>query len=324
MKKDITWNGENMNLKKYLEPYKKKYITYEELEKFLNIEYEEIYREITNLMNEEILIPVKNKKENGRYPSLPAKYRININNKKDELFFLHPKININYYLKHISEYQREREIILKIDNYLRNGDKKYIATRERAYEIFDNEKAFEKDKEVLKVLKNIKIDIKEDLYTFDSREPFYIFVFNNNIKKVLISENQTPFYNFYLLHKEGVTPFNAVIFGEGKKILRSFEFIYEYVPVNTIFYYWGDIDYDGVFILNKLIERYNKHNILPWEKGYKAMLNQKTKKSKERKLSIKTENSLIIQLLSIIREGKNIPQEAINYQLLKKLVSENV
>ncbi|AEX84673.1 hypothetical protein XO10_01460 [Marinitoga sp. 1135] len=318
------WNGENMNLKKYLESYKKKYITYEELEKISNNEYEEIYKKITNLMNKGILIPVKNKKENGRYPSLPAKYRININNKKDELFLLHPKINIDYYLNHINEYQKDREIILKIDNYLKNGDKKYVAMRERAYEIFDNEKAFERDREVLNVLRNIKINIKEDLYTFDSREPFYIFAFNNNIKKVLISENQTPFYNFYLLHQEGINPFDAVIFGEGKKILRSFEFIYEYVPVNTIFYYWGDIDYDGIFILNKLIERYNKHHIIPWEKGYKAMLNQKSKKSKERKFSIKSENNLIKELLNIIREGKNIPQEAINYQLLKKLVSESV
>ncbi|SHF16420.1 hypothetical protein SAMN02745164_01914 [Marinitoga hydrogenitolerans DSM 16785] len=314
-----------MQIKKYLEKYSKKYITYEEIEKNINIEYEILYNEIKKLIDEKILIPIKNKKENGRYPSLPEKFRINIINKKDNLFILHPKININYYLNHMNEYQKDKEIILKIDQFLKSEKKEPVATRERAYEIFNDEKAFEKNKRILKVLKNIKINIKKDLYTFDSREPFYIFTFKPDMKKVLISENQTPFYNFYLLSKENIIPFDAVIFGEGKKILRSFEFIYEYVPKNTIFYYWGDIDYDGILILIKLIERYNEYNIYPWKEGYNLMLKRKSRDTKvKNKIKFETKDEYLKKLISIVKEKRVIPQEAIDYQQLKNLVIKDV
>lgn len=314
----------NVKLQEYLRAFGKKYITFEDLQAFQNKEYEELYKEITQLLQKGVLVAVNNRKTNARNPSLPQKFQILLQEEKNELFSLSAKIDIAYYLHHFEEFQKDRGVISKIDEFLKSELKTVVSVRERAYELFDDEKALEKDTHILKVLKNTKIDIQEQLLTFKSREPFYIYTFRTPIRSILISENQAAFFNFYLLYKEGLAPFDGVIFGQGNKILQSFEFIHGYVPDDAQFFYWGDIDSYGLNIVIKLIEKYASAHIALWQPGYRYMLEHGKRKIAKKSMNLDNHptHPLLMEFIEVVHRHEIIPQEALNFQVLKQLLIE--
>jgi len=308
----------------FLVEYNKKFILYYEIERFLNIDkYDEIYNIINDLISKKTLIPVKNSKDNGKFPALKEKYKINIIQDKSILYsYDNKKINIRYYLNHFEKFHKDKKVIDIIYNFLK-FDSYEISLKERALELFGHEKAFE-DKNIIEILNRINIDPLKDLNCFKDREPFSFFVFNKKIKKVLICENQASFYNFYKMNKEdNKTIFDLVIFGAGNRILKTFEFVKEFVEdENVKYYYWGDIDIRGINIFCSLKEKYNKENITIWEKAYDFMLD---KNKKRKNIILKKEKLNIIdykrfnEIEKLINAKYMIPQESINYYELKDM-----
>lgn len=316
---------ENKKLYDFLINYDKKTIDFKTIEIiFPNIDYSILYNVITDFIQNNFLIPFKNSIYNGRYPELPIKYRINIKIDTSDLLKYHSKIDISYYQKNMTKYNKEKKVIEIIDSFLKSECKNLLSTRERAFELFNNEKAFDKGSEILKILKNIKIDLYNDLNTFQPREPFSYFIFKKNISKVLISENQSPFYDFYLLNKENIKIFDAVIYGQGNRILKSFDFVLDFMEETTEFYYWGDIDYKGLEIFFLLKERFKENKIFLWNKAYNYMINNgsyiETKKNYNCNKFKIFFNDIIIETVS---NGLKIPQEVITIEKLRNFKGVN-
>ncbi|MCL0063142.1 DUF2220 domain-containing protein [Peptococcaceae bacterium] len=81
---------------------------------------------------------------------------------------------------------------------------------------------------------------------------------------MLIVENKDTFFSLKALFQEGINRWNGksfsmliygegrkILYGEGRKILKSisfFEEIEEYKGLSTSFYYFGDLDAEGISI----------------------------------------------------------------------------
>ncbi|MCL0101390.1 DUF2220 domain-containing protein [Peptococcaceae bacterium] len=80
---------------------------------------------------------------------------------------------------------------------------------------------------------------------------------------MLIVENKDTFFSLKALFQEGINRWNGksfsmLIYGEGRKILKSisfFEEIEEYKGLSTSFYYFGDLDAEGISIWYELTEQ---------------------------------------------------------------------
>jgi len=311
-----------MSFYDFLYGYKKKYILFSDIKSFFNNkDYNFIHEKVNDFIDKKFLISVKSSPDNGRYPPLKNKFKINIKKDKSILFNYNEKIDISFYKNNFDKFNDDRKVIEIIDGFFNKSGFEYISKRERSFELFNDEKALD-DEDVLKVLKRIKVSL-EDLYAFRDYEPFSFFKFNDMVKNVLIVENKTPFYDFYKISQEGVkTPFDVVVFGGGNHILKSVDFLDIYFNSDVNYFYWGDIDTRGINIFKGLSK---KMDIALWEKAYIFMI-EKGKKRKTNKSSQKLKDIdyyFFEKIKEVIKSGFMIPQEAVNYIELKKLIKNN-
>ena len=297
----------------------------------------------------------------------PLKYRIIKNerdytNIKQEISKLHKKIDIQYYLKHPEEYEQSREEITKINTYIEEKEKnekraKELTVNERSYQIFKDEKRL---KEQEKILKKLGITFKE-LNCYETYEPFFYFENsnydqfetnknsqskNNNYayfdnknnvhktKKVLIIENKDTFWTYKKIAKK-YNNIYLVIYGEGKKILNSFEYIKNFeLEENTEILYFGDIDYEGINIYISLARKYKNYHILPYCEAYQRMMQLEDKPNKiKHSQNIRKDNIEEFikyfeeeeerKLQNIFENNLYIPQEIINYEEVEKIIWTN-
>ena len=121
-----------------------------------------------------------------------------------------------------------------------------------------------------------------------------------------------------------------IIYGEGKKILKSFSFIEEFkIDSKDNIYYFGDIDFEGINIYVSLKEKYNKYNISAYTKGYETILdiektpekvrkNQNINQDKIEKFINEFDKKYKDKLIEIFNNKKYIPQEVFNYEVAIK------
>ena len=233
-------------------------------------------------------VPIKNSGLNGKNPPIYNVYwQIEEEKYNGEFdgeinFKLSTGLNMEYYKKHIEQYRKDRDAILKLIDFYKNESekqklKKAESVNERSFEIWGDEKFIKggngnrgKNKnegrgQGKRILKNLGIELS-GLNVYETPEPFVSYIYDRTaLQNVLIIENKDTFYTVRKYMQEtGKNEilgkrFGTVIFGSGKKVVssfRDFEFTAEKYLADSKnkFFYFGDMDYEGIGMYENLAE----------------------------------------------------------------------
>ena len=331
---------------KYIKQKKTKTLNLNEIYEKLKLPYTPqndkiIYDILIKLEEEGYIKPLKTANKN--YQGSFEKYKIlkikeeNEEEIKEEILKLDKKIKIDYYLKNPKEYIKEKEVILPINEFIKNNKGKEteeLTVNERSYELYKNEKYLKQNENILK-----KLGLTyKDLNCYDTYEPFFYYI-NTKCKNedyenktILIIENKDTFWTIVKAIKElRINKIYMVIYGEGKKILKSFSFVKELkISKNDNIYYFGDIDYEGINIYISLKEKFAEYNISVYKRGYEIILdiekspeevrtNQNINEYKIEKFVEEFDKNHKEKLITIFKNKKYIPQEVFNYKIAKTI-----
>ena len=310
-------------------------------------DYSEQYRYICSRIEANQIKPVKNSPLNGKTPALHTRYWLiepepDYTAQIEELQFkLSSSIRTDYYLNHLDIYQKERKWVWLLSQYLKAQKQKIpepVSLNERSFQIWGREKFLQRE-QGKKILTHCGITL-EQLHVYTTTEPLaYYSALTQTPQTVLILENKDTFYSMrkYLLsgrQKMFGQQIATIIYGAGKGILRSFSdfrFCVEphiNAPENQILYF-GDLDYEGIGIYERLQELFHtEHEIRPFIGAYEAMLqkaeaggidflpemsenqNQNLSGQFYRYFSKETRE----KMQKLLHAGKYIPQEILNIQ----------
>ncbi|MBR3517699.1 MAG: hypothetical protein IKO10_15470 [Lachnospiraceae bacterium] len=315
-------------------------------------EYPKQYEYIASLLQSGKVIPVKSAPLNGRRPALCTAYweiaeeLADEDKLKEELLFrISPKINTDYYLHHLSTYQKEREQALKLNRFFveeTDAVKDTVSLNERSFQIWGREKFLQRE-QGNKLLAHCGLK-PEDLNIYRTTEPLaYYSVDRSTPQGILILENKDTFYTMRRFLMEGgrfifSAEIKSVIYGAGKGVLRSFEDFFfcmeEYMrhPQNRILYF-GDLDYEGIRIYEQLAASFGTQcGIRPHRQAYLKMLEIAGQKGGDFLPDCETQQNKNIegsfwetfsaeeirQMQTVLETGKYIPQEIINISDLRR------
>lgn len=297
--------------------------------------YEQEVLKIQEAMTKGELIPLKSSRFNGRVPSLPLSYWQILPDRQDytpELTTLNYHLDPSYYLRHPAEYEKVRECVLRLNAYLndsRNGLKWMASKRERSYEIFGYEKIFDKHPSLLKHLGLADADLN----MYETVEPIAYYT-SGEVKNMLAVENSSPYFTIRELMMNGQRticgePIDTIIYGGGKRVFSTFrELARSFAPhdlSDATIYYVGDIDYEGLSILEKI---HHDFDIVPFIPLYRAMIH-KAKGRALYKMPVQQvkpqpavfelfDASLAAAMAEILQRGEYVPQEIISMMDLKE------
>ncbi|MGH4120587.1 Wadjet anti-phage system protein JetD domain-containing protein [Clostridium sp.] len=325
----------------------KKMISLMEIQEYFKIEdYKILVEFVKQQVETEVLSEVKSSKSNGMIPFLYNKYRVNY--KIENLNFLKEDINYNFplnfnreiYSNNLKKYETDKEYIVCLANYFRSSENKLQVTmsiNERSFEIWGREK-FLKDGNGQCILRNLGLSL-EDLNVYKTPEPFvYFSCKKGRNQKVLIIENKDTWYTIRKLMLQGQNVFlgqvvDTIIYGCGKNIEKSLE-EYEYTVEEYLLkplkvFYWGDIDYEGISIYERLKKRYcEKFNIELFVNAYIYMVNlaegrvlPSYSEKQNKNIGVVFRNEFIPyeeSILKLFQKGVYIPQEIVNYNVLRE------
>lgn len=268
-------------------------IEWTQLQELFNISDYFEFASIVKELEESKIISKYGTKKNGRSPSLFMKYKFLTEEKdyseyiKEINYELAPGLDKSYYKQRLSTYEKYREEILAISDYIKNKKhllKTQISMNERSFEVFKKEKQLKSRLNgINSILKNLGLN--EDFFNYyETCEPIAYYSASKEFpQNVLIIENQDTYFSIRKYIKTvsknvlGVE-ISTVIYGGGNKRLPSIAEIEEYTeehisnPNNT-FYYFGDIDYAGISIYESYKERTKgKINWVPFNAGYEYIL----------------------------------------------------
>lgn len=253
--------------------------------------YQEQYRKIIDLIEQNKIRPVIASGTNGKKPALYQRYWLieeqkNYDDLLEELKYqITPLISVDFYLKHLEAYEEDRNWVLLLNDYLKyNRDKlEYLeSVNERSFEIWNREKFLTKE-QGKKILKRCGLDFAS-LRVYGTTEPLAYYSHTRTVpQKILILENKDTFYSMrrHLLNGNREIlgeVIGTLIYGAGKGILKSFQDFdlcvepYMKAAENEILYF-GDLDYEGIGIYEKLAELFQERwKIRVFTAAYIAML----------------------------------------------------
>lgn len=257
-------------IKQFLLSYKKKTVELRQLqEEFQALEYQTLASCVQTLMDDGILIG--GKERNQLLPPLPKKYKVVTVKFQGDYYERvrtlqlkrHPLISLDAYYKLGEEaLQKDWPWIVKLEGYLSKRDVEQDRARgiplpEASYHMVGNEKWLE-ELGGEKLLKRLGLRL-EQLGLHAVPEPLMVAVhpelYHAAKHQHLIIENKTPFHaalqNFHLQNR-----FSTLIFGRGKMISSSIQRFYQQTGLSPElqhdFYYFGDLDYEGLRIWHSL------------------------------------------------------------------------
>ncbi|MBU3216017.1 DUF2220 domain-containing protein [Clostridium estertheticum] len=330
---------------KNLRNFNKKRIDIDELQQYLNIiDYMKLTEVVTTLISDEVIMPIKSSKLNGKQPSLYNRYSI-IDEKEDlseytqELSYgINIHLDKTYYIKNIARYKEDRKFILSLSKFLNesiNLLNTQVSANERSFQIWQREKFLNREGGK-RILKNLNLSI-EFLNIYDTTEPLSYYSYSKTSpQKILILENKDTFYSMrkHLIKGSNVIfgeEISTLIYGGGKNIYRTFEDFdvcaepYLINKKNEILYL-GDLDYEGIIIYEGLYKIFkDAFNIKPFIKGYASMIDKfsngniilpNTKDGQNRNIghvfTMEFNDVYRAIIMSILTSNKYIPQEILN------------
>lgn len=321
-----------------------KRITIEEIEKLYNPggSYSSLYGKIRDLIEKGKIKPVKASGVNGKRPALHCEYWLMETEndllqkekwKEELLYSIIPAISVDYYLKHLQSYKSDRDMVLLLNDFLKNNRKELevpVSWNERSFAVWHREKFLQREQGI-KILKRCGLCI-EDLNVYETSEPLAYYVHTRKVpQNILIIENKDTFYSMRRVLLNGGDEIlgletGTLVYGAGKAILRSFQDFnfgtepYMRAAENKI-YYFGDLDYEGIGIYERLEEMFRPYcSIRPFTEAYDKMLQKaaafslpKTKDGQNRNLTgvffeYFNENQKK-NMREILEKGEYIPQE---------------
>ena len=322
------------------------------ISKILDIDINDIknkyYRDFNKIirdMEQEHILKRVGKEQNSMQPRLYKKYRLIkesdtlTDDEQIKLTTLN-KLDLRYYKKRSSEFREDYDILLDLNNYMRNKDEyKNLSMNEVSYELFGYEKAMTKGIEGKASEVMGKIGLNEDNIGCRVKySPLLNTIFkgfyNKNIRNILVVENLETYWTLNRFLRENQTYIDMLIFGEGYSIVKNFTGIIQYGVRNqdNILYY-GDIDLEGICIYSLLKNKFIEFNIKPHISLYKSLLNSgKSKginKSLSQNQSVPNEDDMSeflshfegnekIELEYILKKRLYIPQESLNYNKIRR------
>lgn len=331
-------------IKKLLTIFKKKTIKLAELEmmtKAIVPSYDSFSRLIIALEDEGVLVMVKSKGRTSRTPSLAFQYRINKSLLVENFHVslqqyrgtLHPAINLDaYYGKDPLIWKKDLPYLVKIDSYLKKHafPTDHVPAPERSYALVGDEKwIVEKGgKDVLE-----RIGLFNLLKIIPVSEPL-MFAINpitiqQEVQYHLIVENKTTYQGLLPALKD--TQFSTLIYGSGKAVIKSIEqFSMQYpVVAKHYFYYFGDLDREGIAIWYALAKKIDLLLALPF---YQACLTKEAALGKDYQrehvealadffsfFEIEQQD----QMKAMLESGKYHPQETLKTKELQQIWRES-
>lgn len=328
-------------------------ITEKELHVILEIaDYEILVNKINELVDSNILKPVKAARTNGRIPPLYNKYRI-VRPKMDfsaaieEIKLLHPRLNIAGYLANPSIYAKHRKELAGLSDYLwRQAEllTEPMSQNERSLSVWGREKLLREKAAVIEEILRFNKLTREFLNYYETPEPFIEYIHQRakemnvlvvenkdtwfSIRKVMLESGQSNFFG---------TTFNVLLYGEGRKISRKMGRLCEYdreilSGSQNRYFYFGDLDYEGIQIFLDVQTANKGVDIELFKEGYKLMLRLAdgldlpvSPDRRDKEVDLADFLRLFTQdeqerIISILANGRYIPQEIINYQIIKRTV----
>ncbi|MDQ0253416.1 hypothetical protein J2S74_000788 [Evansella vedderi] len=331
-------------IKKRLVAFPKKSISLVDLEELCKKDvesYEEFSSIILKFEKEGILKMVKAKGQNSRPPFLAFQYRINKSPLKElhhqdlQRFRLqlHPTISIDHYYKEDpSIWKKDLPFIQKIDEYIKehNFPIEDVPAPERSFELVGDEKWITEKggKELLE-----KLGIYDRLKIIPVSDPLMFAInpitINHSEQLHLIVENKTTYQGLLPILRE--TKFSTLIYGSGKKIIKSIEQFPSQYPVQAThkFLYFGDVDREGISIWYSLNNKQPTTLALPF---YRACLKKEASKGKgyQRERSEAMEKFQTFfqpqeqeQITNLLEKGLYLPQETLKTKELQEIWRES-
>lgn len=253
--------GCRMNNK--LMQYKRSYITLSDLEHLLGEHqtYETFARTVLELVEGQLLQPVKSAGQTPQIPRLHYKYKVLKHSVKKSLsevieplqLTLDPSISLDKYYR-LTPQQLEQDLpyIQKINHFILtyNFPTLPAPAPERSQQLVGDEKwiQFKGGRRVLERLglwmKMQIVDVKEPLrFAVNPQQLHHSTQFH------LIVENKTTYEGLLPALKK--TRFSTLIYGAGFEIVGSLNLFDKQLPlpnVHHFFYYFGDLDFAGISI----------------------------------------------------------------------------
>jgi hypothetical protein len=308
---------------------------------------------VRSCIDNEILKPLGNAILLPQYGKLPHKYYINTAYFESDneilpsniVTHLHRRLDTSYYVKHAGEYYKQQDIIHRINDILWQEDLEILTANERAYLIFGDEKAITSPGEaaidgadIMKKLGGLTLD---DIKAKRTYEPFFYIATDKfhdrndgDKRNILIIENQDTFNTFMdAILNNHLTGVHLLIYGEGNAITRKFEFIQSiHGKLDDNYYYFGDIDPEGISIYHRLKAKFPDYNIHPAVSLYNYMLDKiDPSNAKELRKPQKITNVSVSQFIKsfdddtrivindLIYSHRYLPQEVINKTDMRRL-----
>lgn len=331
---------------------KRKTITVEELFDLTGAENQyDLHGKLKHLLGAGYLVPVK---ASGLFgvPDVQVyhRYRIQAPNTNDaalrqEISLLHPLLIANGYLtSHPEKWESLRYELKTLSDWLWSApaDMEEVAVNERAWQIWGREKALEA-KPLRSLLASCGIDLS-DLHAYQVYDDTFLdyIASDREFPALVVSENKSTWDSIRrLIYRErqiglfGVL-IDGVVFGSGNKVCRRTSqgsALDRYAELNLktgpIFYYWGDLDLEGLSILSRLLKT-SRVRVEPMMVAYIVMIDVARKAGLtpydlEPTDDTRTINDDIDGLVSMLR----LPQDYADYarqilQLHRRLPQEAV
>lgn len=322
-----------------------------ELEKVLRsrslFDYFSFYEAISELVSFGVLSPVRNSGFNGRNPPLYNKYRKRKPGLSAEdrefLDSLDPAIDTSRYRKKPDLLNRDRGFLELLDRFLKASDRESLrvpsSINERSFEIFGDEK-FLSSVDGHAFLQNVSIS-EDFLNVYHTPEPFFFSsnsAYSGRVFNVLVIENKDTFYTikrcffsngWRLLGRD----FSHLVYGEGKKIIKSFEFALEIglTPDNCKVFYFGDLDPEGISIFESFRERFSDYNICLFVELYEELLNVSFSRAPKLRRKQRVSDERFSRFLGDFPQGvserimelfdseRYLPQEGLNFEFFDRV-----
>lgn len=306
---------------------------------------------IRDLVEEGILLPVKAKGITCKTPALYYCYRILSKDEKPEqekrqklLTYYHPRINTSFYLSHVKEFEHDEGFLFLLDSFLKESPDLQnmipIAANERSFQIFHDEKWL-LSAHGQKLLQRVGLAL-EDLRCYITHEPFFYYtkkILSEATVKVLIVENKDTFFSLKNLFQEGINSwggvsFSLLVYGEGRKIEKSITFFDElddYRNMASEFYYFGDLDPEGISIWYALA---GKLPVKPFGLFYTALFerygfdapvvrkSQRYSPEAVEAFAAHFPGVIAAGIEKMLLDGHYLPQEGLDYAFMRELAAK--
>ena len=196
------------------------------------------------------------------------------------------KTGLSYYLKKPLEFDEDYPLIQVLNQRITEHEES-LATpytiNQRSFQLFQNEKLLsgkqsskwtKEEQHWLRVIKRLDLTFKTASLNYVELKQLPQAIEVNRKEEagiVLILENQDPAITVLKLLVEeypvNQAPLDGIIFGSGKTMESMFYYIYKQYfkgvlgHPDSVFYYAGDLDVEGLNIFKRLQERYPSFNI---------------------------------------------------------------